>query len=82
MINITTTTTTFRGPQQQQNTRQDGDVTVVVQIEVGIKALDRHIEKLEAKLSFLIRSYDNDNDNMKPSSSITFRRVCLLGELS
>jgi hypothetical protein len=37
-------------------------VTVVVEIEeVGIKALGRHIERLEAKLSFLIRSYDNDD---------------------
>jgi hypothetical protein len=35
-------------------------VTVVVEIEVGIKALDRHIEMLQAKLSFLIRSYDDD----------------------
>jgi hypothetical protein len=36
-------------------------VTVVVEIEeVGIKALDAHIERLEAKLSFLIRSYDDD----------------------
>jgi hypothetical protein len=35
-------------------------VTVVVEIEVRIKALDRHIERLEAKLSFLIRSYDDD----------------------
>jgi hypothetical protein len=47
---------TFRGlqqkNQQQQKTRQ-GNVTVV-----GMKALDRHIERLEAKLSFLIRSYD------------------------
>jgi hypothetical protein len=32
----------------------------VVEIEVGIKALDRHIETLEAKLSFLIRSYNDD----------------------
>jgi hypothetical protein len=37
-------------------------VTVVVEIEeVGIKALDAHIERLEAKLSFLIRSYDDDD---------------------
>jgi hypothetical protein len=36
-------------------------VTVVVESEVvRIKAFDRHIERLEAKLSFLIRSY-NDN---------------------
>jgi hypothetical protein len=32
-------------------------VTVVIEIEeVGIKALDCHIERLKAKLSFLIRS--------------------------
>jgi uncharacterized protein YbbC (DUF1343 family) len=49
-LKIATTTITFRG--RQQKTRQ-GDVTVV-----GMKALDRHIERLEAKLSFLIRSYD------------------------
>jgi hypothetical protein len=36
-------------------------VTIVVEMEViRIKALDRHIERLEAKLSFLIRSYDDD----------------------
>jgi uncharacterized small protein (DUF1192 family) len=34
-------------------------VTVASEIEVAIKALDHHIEKLEAKLSFLIRSYDD-----------------------
>jgi hypothetical protein len=39
-------------------------VTIVVEIEVlRIKALDRHIERLEAKLSFLIRSYDDDNND-------------------
>jgi hypothetical protein len=37
-------------------------VTVIEIEEVGIKVLDRHIERLEAKLSFLIRSY-NDNDD-------------------
>jgi hypothetical protein len=35
-------------------------VTVAIEIEVGIKALDRHIERLQAKLSFLTRSYDDD----------------------
>jgi oligoribonuclease NrnB/cAMP/cGMP phosphodiesterase (DHH superfamily) len=35
-------------------------VTVASEIEIAIKALDHHIEKLEAKLSFLIRSYDDD----------------------
>jgi hypothetical protein len=55
-LKTATTSITFRGlqqkNQQEQKTRQ-GDVTVV-----GMKALDRHIERLEAKLSFLIRSYD------------------------
>jgi hypothetical protein len=53
----TATTTTFplreEKDQQQQKTRQ-GDMTVV-----GMKALDHHIERLEAKLSFLIRSYND-----------------------
>jgi hypothetical protein len=39
--------------QQQQKTRQ-GEVTVV-----EMEALDRHIETLEAKLSFLIRLCDD-----------------------
>lgn len=55
-LKIATTTITFRGRQQknqQQQKARQGDVTVV-----GMKALDRHIERLEAKLSFLIRSYD------------------------
>ena len=55
-LKTATTSITFRGlqqkNQQQQKTKQ-GNVTVV-----GMKALDRHIERLEAKLSFLIRSYD------------------------
>ena len=46
-------TTATRFAVRQQKTRQD-DVTVV-----GIKVLDDHISRLEAKLSFLIRSYDN-----------------------
>jgi hypothetical protein len=33
-----------------------------VEINVGIKVLDHHIERLEAKLSFLIRQYDDDDD--------------------
>ena len=32
-------------------------MTVATEIEVTIKALDHHIQKLEAKLSFLIKSY-------------------------
>jgi hypothetical protein len=31
----------------------------VVEIEVAIKTWDDHIDRLEAKLLFLIRSYDN-----------------------
>jgi predicted RNase H-like nuclease (RuvC/YqgF family) len=53
-----TTSTTFSGRQQknqqQQKTRQD-DV-----VAVRINVLDDHIERLEAKLSFLTRSYDED----------------------
>jgi hypothetical protein len=37
------------------------DVTAVDEIEVAIKMWDDHIGKLEAKLSFLIRSYDDPN---------------------
>jgi hypothetical protein len=33
-------------------------VTVVIKIDVAMRSLDDHIERLEAKLSFLIRSYD------------------------
>jgi hypothetical protein len=64
MVNVTTTTT-FRGRQQKKlsattedKTRQDDDVTVA-EIEVGIKALDRHIESLKAKPSFIVRLYDD-----------------------
>lgn len=53
----TPTTTTFQLRQQQdqeqQKTRQ-GDMAVV-----RMNALDHHIKRLEAKLSFLIRSSDN-----------------------
>jgi hypothetical protein len=44
--------------QQQQKARQ-GAVTVV-----GMNALDHHIERLEAKLSFLIRSYDDSRTDL------------------
>jgi hypothetical protein len=40
------------------------DVTVVDEIEVAIKMWDDHIEILEAKLSFLIRSYDDPNSDL------------------
>jgi chromosome segregation ATPase len=43
------------------NLRREGDVTVV-KIETAISALDNNIEKLEAKLSFLITSYDPRRD--------------------
>jgi hypothetical protein len=62
MVNITTVAT-FQGRQQKKpattedKTRQD-DVTVA-EIEVGIKALDRHIESLKAKPSFIVRLYDD-----------------------
>ena len=51
----TTSTSTFRREKnQQQQKTKEGDMTVV-----GIKALDDHIERLEAKLSFLIRLYND-----------------------
>ena len=37
------------------------DLTVVDEIEVEVTMWDDHIERLEAKLSFLIRSYDDPN---------------------
>jgi hypothetical protein len=40
-----------------------GDITVA-EIEVAIKAWDHHIERLEAKLSFLIRSYDDPRTDL------------------
>ena len=43
------------------NLRRKGDVTVV-KIETAISALDNSIEKLEAKLSFIITSYDPNRD--------------------
>ena len=61
-LETSATTITFRGRQQenqqQQNTRQS-DMTIV-----RIKALDSHIERLEAKLSFLIRSYDASHTDL------------------
>jgi hypothetical protein len=41
-----------------------GGVAVVDEIEVSIKTWDDHIERLEAKLSFLIRSYDDFNSDL------------------
>jgi hypothetical protein len=40
------------------------DLTVVDEIEVPLKMWDDHIERLEAKLSFLIRSYDDSNSDL------------------
>jgi uncharacterized small protein (DUF1192 family) len=36
-------------------------LTVVDEIEVAVKMWDDHIERLEAKLSFLIRSHEDPN---------------------
>jgi hypothetical protein len=40
------------------------DLTVVDEIKVPIKMWDDHIERLEAKLSFLIRSYVDPNSDL------------------
>jgi hypothetical protein len=40
------------------------DLTVVDEIKVPIKMWNDHIERLEAKLSFLIRSYDDPNSDL------------------
>ena len=54
----TAAATTVRFPGRQQKTRQS-DVAAV-----GMKSLDTHIERLEAKLSFLIRSYDASHTDL------------------
>jgi hypothetical protein len=41
---------------------KETNTAAVVKIEVAIKAWDHHIEILEAKLSFLISSYDPHTD--------------------
>jgi 2',3'-cyclic-nucleotide 2'-phosphodiesterase (5'-nucleotidase family) len=41
-----------------------GDDVTVVEIELAIKALDNHIERLEAKLSYLIESYDDSSTDL------------------
>jgi hypothetical protein len=56
MVNITTTSSTSQ--EQQQKIRQAGHVNAI-DIEVAVEALDRHIDRLVAKMSFLIRSYDD-----------------------
>jgi uncharacterized small protein (DUF1192 family) len=56
----TTSTSTLRQEKnQQQRMTKEGDMTVV-----GIKALDDHIERLEAKLSFLIRLYNDSRTDL------------------
>lgn len=54
-------TTTEKSLTTEEKTR---DVTVVDQIEVTIKTWDDHLERLEAKLSFLTRSYDGPNTDL------------------
>ena len=41
-----------------------GGVTLVDETEVAVKIWDDHIERLEAKLSFLITSYDGSNSDL------------------
>ena len=62
MPSETATTTTFPLRQQKNQERQkrrQGDITVI-----GMKALDHHIERLEGKLSFLIRSYHDSRTDL------------------
>jgi hypothetical protein len=54
-------TTTEKSATTEEKT---DDVTVVDEIEVAIKMWDDHIEILEAKLSFLIRSYNDPNSDL------------------
>jgi uncharacterized small protein (DUF1192 family) len=54
-------TTTEKSATREEKT---GNVTVVDEIEVTIKIWDDHIERLEAKLSFLIRSHDDHNSDL------------------
>ena len=55
---LETAATTVTFPGRQQKTKQS-DVAAV-----GMKALDTHVERLEAKLSFLIRSYDASHTDL------------------
>ncbi len=58
----TPTATTFQLRQQKDQEQQktgQGDMTVV-----KMKALDHHVKRLEAKLSFLIRSYDDSSADL------------------
>jgi hypothetical protein len=44
--------------------KETNAATAVVKIELAIKALDYHIERLETKLSFLITSYDDPRTDL------------------
>lgn len=57
----TTTTPTF--PLRQQKNQEQQKTRQGVMSVAGMNALDHHIERLEAKLSFLIRSYDDSPTN-------------------
>jgi hypothetical protein len=54
-------TTTKKSAISEEKT---GDVTLVDETEVAVKIWDDHIERLEAKLSFLITSYDGSNSDL------------------
>ena len=43
---------------------KETNAAAVVKIELAIKGLDYHIERLETKLSFLIRSYDDPRTDL------------------
>lgn len=43
---------------------KETNAAAIVKIELAIKALDYHIERLETKLSFLIRSYDDPRTDL------------------
>jgi len=40
------------------------NAVAIVKIELAIKALDYHIDRLETKLSFLIRSYEDPRTDL------------------
>ena len=43
---------------------KETNAAAVVKIELAINALEYHIERLETKLSFLIRSYDDPRTDL------------------
>ncbi len=55
---MTTTEKSATTEEKRDNT------TDVNEIDVAIKMWDDHIERLEAKLTFLIRSYDDHNSDL------------------